>query len=181
MPWRIVSLATVRGTEALHVLVDFWPSEDALKQGEKPHLREEFVMELRAQGERVVTDNDGNCLLADGTAITPEDAHERLRRGEQLVFQRETFGLTPKEQMVNNIAGFVAMAERDKISGDYTLDSSKPYFLDGKKINKRAVDVFAIDHVADPKGLKQDAGIIELVQKGSDAVKVEAKAKEGQK
>lgn len=57
----------------IYVLVDIWRAQADADAGDPPLLSNDFIIQIRRQIIRIVTDASGNLKRADGVFVAPED------------------------------------------------------------------------------------------------------------
>ena len=132
MYYEIVEVSTAVASGHTYVLVNFWQSRADHDAAQPSFLTEEFLMQLRPTGRRVVTDGRGWMKRADGVFVDPETLD---RDTSEPVWERETFTRDlPAEIRVNVERYWQNTAMPQKLSGDHTGDASKPLYRDGKRV-----------------------------------------------
>lgn len=123
--YKIVDLQTVQATGLLYVLVHFWENQNV---GEPDRIND-FLMQLRPTGERIVTNVDGwYKRLSDGVFIDPE----KLAIDDKTKWERETFDRDLPAEIKSNIEAYWQRAEGKGYPADHTdsrieRDDSDPH------------------------------------------------------
>lgn len=152
---ELAEISRLKGTNSIYLLVHFWRSQADADAGQPPLLTNDFIMQLRRTGERVVTDANGNMKRLDGVFVAPEDV---TPEDEAIGWEREAFTRTRSEifaEVRANVVAYVRRAVAAKRTGDHTGDPSKPLFEDGRLIVQRVSQVFERDDVNDSAGVLQ--------------------------
>ncbi len=146
---------TVKGTALTYVLVRYF-ANDADRE---PTLTEEHLMQLADEGERIITNEDGHWLLADGSYLDPAKLNpvedELVTEYE---FQRETYKRDVIAEMSDSFMRRWERAVEGKQSGDWTGDATKTAYVDGKPVVQRKSVIVETDD-SDPKGVLARADI----------------------
>jgi hypothetical protein len=137
-----------KATGHAYILVHFWPDAKSKERGDPPSLVNDFLFSRPVTGERVVRNAEGLALRKDGTFVDTND--EKFNDVEQLV--RETFERDLAKELDEAIQRYAARAVANKYTGDHTGDASKPFFVDGLKIEQPASIIRMVDD-SDPSGL----------------------------
>lgn len=149
MVYEIEDISTDKASGHTYVLVHFWPDAIARARGDAPVLVNDFLMQLRPTGERVVTDSQGRWKRKDGSFIelSGPDAPEFVDRAE---LEIETFERSVTLEIAANIERFLQRAERDQYLGDHThRDGSAPMVVKGQIIPQGKFDL-DLDDAHDP-------------------------------
>lgn len=128
---EVAEINRLKDTDSIYLLVHFWRSEADALAGDPPLLTNDFIMQLRRTGERVVTDAEGNQGV-------------------------ETFTLSRAELFADvraNVVAYMRRAREKRLTGDHTGDASKPLFVNGKRVVQRVSQVFERDNVNDSDGV----------------------------
>src|SRR3990172_5631185 len=94
MVYTKLEVSTHADSGHTYVLVHFWADAAARDRGEAPSLVNDFLMQLRPTGERIVPNAAGHFQLKDGSFISREEIVARAPlipppRPEE--FERESF------------------------------------------------------------------------------------------
>ncbi len=129
MRYRIDEVSNEVTTGETYVVVSFWNTEAGRLAGEPPTLVNDFLMTLRDEGERIVTNLDGwYKRLSDGVFIDPET----LADDDATKWERETVKRDVPAEIRANIERYITRAVAKDWSGDHTGDTTKPFYEAGK-------------------------------------------------
>lgn len=128
MHYRIEEVSTDRASGHCYVRVSFWTRSADRNRGDPPVIVNDFLMQLRPTGERVITDAEGRFLRADGVFVAPEDV---TAEDNAIGWQRESFTRDVPAEIIANIEAYVERAEGRGDAGDRTAtrerDESDPH------------------------------------------------------
>lgn len=160
MYYRIAEVSTAETSGLTYVLVEFWAVRADFNAARPAKLTEEFLMQLRVTGRRIVTNADGWYKMAGGTFVDPETLDPAEPQPE---WERETFIRdVPAEIRANVEAYWKRTAEPQKLSGDHTSDVTKPLFKDGKLVFQRPTTVLVERDASDPHNILKRADVVAL-------------------
>ncbi len=99
MLYRIVEVSTDKASGHTYVLVHFWGEKAAFNVAKPPDRINDFLMQLRPTGERIVTNTAGWPKREDGVFVDPEtlDPEKPEPKWEWETFDRDL----PAEIKVN--------------------------------------------------------------------------------
>ncbi len=117
MLYRIVEVSTDKASGHLYCLVHFWRRKTDQAKGKPPDRINDFLMQLRPTGERVVTNAQGWPKRKDGVFIDPAMLDPEKPEPE---WERETFDRDLPAEMRANIEAYWGRAEEAEAGG-------KPY------------------------------------------------------
>ena len=127
MLYKMVEISTDKASRHLYCLVHFWRNKT--DKGNPPDRINDFLMQLRPTGERVVTNADGRRKRKDGVFVDPETLDpEKL----QPQWERETFDRDLPTEMKANIEAYWERAEAEGSPADHAnpriqRDDNDPY------------------------------------------------------
>ncbi len=156
MYFHIAEVGTAKATGLMYLLVRFWRSKADHDAGKRPRLTNDFLMQLRPTGRRIVTRADGWLKLLDGTFVNPEAEATREIPGDQ--FERETYTVDVRAQIVGNIRRYWQEAKAAQLSGDHTGDATKPLYRAGQLVAQRPTPAIARD-LSDPHRILERADV----------------------
>lgn len=169
MRYRIDEISNEVSTGETYVLVSFWETEASRLAGDPPYLVNDFLMTLRDQGTRIVTNRDGWYKRAsDGVFIDPAT----LAEDDRTEWERETYTIDAPAIVEDNIAAYIRRAEANDYSGDHTGDATKPFRIAGVVQPQRESQLFVRDAV-DRNGAtnRVDVQALKVGIRGSDRVR----------
>ena len=121
------------GPDAYYLLVDCWLTKLAFENGRPPRLTEEFGIQRRAVGRRVVQDAAGFLVTATGDHIDPAGIPD-----PEPVWLYETFAVDLRGAFRSVIEASLREQLRAGWSGDHTGDPTKPLYLNNVLVPQRA-------------------------------------------
>ena len=127
---KIVEVSTDKKTRHTYVLVHFWRSKAARTLGGKPFLIEDFLMQLRPTGTRLI--DEGNPTLGS-----------------------ETFGRDLPAEIRENIRAYIAEAGKFDYRGDNSsrTASGGEFFSKGRRVRPKDRPITPIERDnSDPHG-----------------------------
>jgi hypothetical protein len=158
--YRIIEVSNEVTTGETYVAVEFWPDADAFQRGEDPTLTNDFIMRLRHNAVRIVTDGRGFWKrLSDGVFVDPA----RLQDGDATVWERETFQRDLAAEIKTNIETYADRADAAGWTGDHTADSTKPFLVAGEVIPQRSDSPLLVRDNQDRNGATKRAEVQALV------------------
>lgn len=130
---KILEVSTDKATGATYCLVRFWLTEAARAQGKTPFLVEDFVMQLRPTGTRL---------------IDPDDETKGT----------ESFAIDVPAAINANIARYIVRAEQHGYQGDNTsrkATASMSFKVGGGTVRKKGARIFTpiVRDQSDPHGI----------------------------
>ncbi len=117
MFYKIVEVSTDKASGHAFVLAHFWRRRADYQTGKPPDRINDFLMQLRPTGVRVVTDENGWPKRKDGVFIDPDTLGPEKPEPE---WERETVDRDLPAEMKANIEAYWARAEEAEAGG-------KPY------------------------------------------------------
>ena len=129
MFYQIVEVSTDKASGHTYVLVHFWRDKADQVKGKPPDRVNDFLMQLRPTGERVVTDGNGwYKRLSDGVFIDPT----KLADDDATKWEWETYDRDLPAEVKANIEAYWERAEAKGYPGDQAdprikRDDSDPY------------------------------------------------------
>ncbi len=114
MFYKIAEMGTHQKSDRTYLLVEFWRSKADYDMRQPPYLVNDFLMALRQNHSRVVTNADGWPKTVGGIFVDP------LRTRGNEVWERESFTLDLTAEIKGNIGRYVASAIENKYEGDHT-------------------------------------------------------------
>lgn len=130
MFYKIVEVSTSKASGHTYVLVHFWRDKAAFDAEKPPDRINDFLMQLRSIGQRVVTNAEGwPKRKADGKFVDPGTLGPDKLQPE---WERETFGRNLPAEIKANIEAYWQRAEAGKFPADHTdsrirRDESDPH------------------------------------------------------
>lgn len=130
---RVIELSTDVASNEVYLLVRFWKTRGARGRDEKPYLIEDFIMQLRLVGTRMVDPND------------PSRGVENYNRSLRL-------------EIRENIRNYIEEAERLGYEGDNTSGSTvtgNSFSVGGVEVRGKGVPVGRprVRDMSDPHGV----------------------------
>lgn len=129
MFYRIAEVSTDKATGHLYALVDFWASKADFDAAKPPVLINDFLMQLRPTGQRIVTNAQGWLKRIDGVFID----RETLVPGQpEPEWERETIDRDLPAEIRTNIEAYWKRAQvrgdsGNKIDSRIVRDESDPH------------------------------------------------------
>lgn len=154
MIYTIQEISTDKLSGSTYVLVHFWPDAQSRHRGDTPSLVNDFLMQLRPTGSRIVTDAEGRWKRIDGSYIDPLEAKPNDD------FEREQIVFDPAAEIAANIAAYITRATQKNYSGDHTGDASKPFFVAGERIAQTHYVIERDD--SDPHAVLAHPGVLAM-------------------
>ena len=129
MLYKVIEISTDKVSKHTYVLVHFWRDKAAFDAGKPPDHINDFLMQLRPTGVRVVVDAEGRRKTKDGRFTDPETLDPDKPQPE---WARETYDRDLPTQIENNIKAYWQRAESNNFPADHTdfriqRDDSDPY------------------------------------------------------
>jgi len=115
--YRIEEVSTDRASGHTYVLAHFWQRKAHCRSGKPPARINDFLMQLRPTGERIVTNAEGWLKRKDGVFVDPEAV-----QGDE-EWERETFDRDLPTQIQANIEAYWERAE----AKGYPVDHSNQH------------------------------------------------------
>jgi hypothetical protein len=174
MYFEIAEVSTEKQSGHTYVVVNFWASQVEADAGEPPLLTNDFLMQLRKDVERVVTDPAGRLKRTDGSFVAPEDATDKDE------FEREAFEKADEDvqdEIVRNVLAYWERAQAAGYAGDHTGDASKPLFVRGREVRQRASQTFERDE-SDVRGVLAKTAALRGQRRDESDIR-NARAKQG--
>ena len=143
---RIIELRTDRATGHAYLLVHFWQTKAARTRGDPPFLIEDFLMQLRPTGTRLI--DEGNPAL--GTVPFDRDLPAEIKQ---------------------NIRAYVAEAEKLGYRGDNSSQTATggEFFAKGRLVRPSGRPIKAIQRdSSDPHGVLAKPEVVALRGKDVD-------------
>ena len=128
---KIIEVSTDKKTGHTYVLVHFWRSKAARGRSDPPYLIEDFLMQLRSTGRRVI--DEGNPLAGS-----------------------ETFDRDLPAEIRANIRRYIAEAEKFGYRGDNSSKTASggEFFAKGRRVRAQGLPITAIERDnSDPHGV----------------------------
>ena len=128
--YRIAEVSTAKASGHTYVLVDFWPSRAAFERGDAPVLTNDFLMQLRPTGQRIITRADGWLELLDSSYADPSAETTLEIASDQ--FKRETVYRNIPTEIRANIEAYWKRAQArgdtgNKVDPRIQRDESDPH------------------------------------------------------
>ena len=117
--YKIVEISTAKASGHTYVLVNFWRAKTAFNAAKPPDRVNDFLMQLRPTGVRVVTNAEGWPKRKDGVFV---DLATLDPEKPQPGWERETIARDLSAEIKANIEAYWARAE----AKDYPSDHSTP-------------------------------------------------------
>lgn len=114
MFYKIAEIGTHQKSDRTYLLVEFWHSKADYDAGQPPYLVNDFLMSLRQNHSRVVTNADGWIKTVDGVFVDPSKT-----QGNE-VWERESFSIDLPAALKANIERYAASAIENGYEGDHT-------------------------------------------------------------
>ena len=129
MLYKIVEVSTDKSSGHTYVLVHFWRRKADQKAGKPPARINDFLMQLRPTGVRVVTNIQGWRKRKDGVFVDPATLGPEKPEPE---WERETHDRDLPTEIKANIEAYWRRAEAKGYPGDQTdsrikRDNSDPH------------------------------------------------------
>lgn len=130
MIYKIVEISTDKASGHTYVLVHFWWAKADFDAAKPPDRKNDFLMQLRPTGVRIVTDGNGwYKRLSDGKFIDPETLDLEKSQPE---WERETYDRALPAEMKANIEAYWQRAEGKSYPTDHAdsrieRDNSDPH------------------------------------------------------
>ncbi len=130
MLYKILQVSTDRATGHTYVLVHFWRDKADQILGKEPDRVNDFLMQLRPTGVRIVTNRDGwYKRLNDGVFVNPETLDPDEPQPE---WERETIDRDLPTEIKANIEAYWERAESGGFPANHTnraiqRDNSDPH------------------------------------------------------
>lgn len=126
MIYKIVEVSTDKASGHTYVLAHFWRVSADQIAGKPPDRINDFLMQLRPTGERVITNTDGWFKRTDGVFVDPE-----VVTGDE-AWERETVDRDLPTEIQANIEAYWARAEAKSYPADHSTstiqrDDSDPH------------------------------------------------------
>ncbi len=144
MIYKIVEVSTDKASGHTYVLVHFWRRKADARANKPPRRVNDFLMQLRPTGVRVVTDANGWFKRKDGVFIDPETLDPEVPEPE---WERENYDRDVPAEIRANIEAYWERAE----AKDFPAEHSDPRI---KRDNSDPHGVLARPDVAALKGAK---------------------------
>ncbi|MGE3314016.1 MAG: hypothetical protein AB7O26_02790 [Planctomycetaceae bacterium] len=161
MIYEIEDISTDKASGHTYVLVRFWTDEAARTRGDAPILVNDFLMQLRPTGERVVTDEQGRWKRKDGSYIdwNSPQAPEFIDKAD---LETEPFERDILQEMAAGIERYIVRAEAEQFRGDHThRDGSPPMEVAGQVVPQGRFDL-ELDASHDPHGVLAHPRVTDL-------------------
>ncbi|KKN25020.1 hypothetical protein LCGC14_0889020 [marine sediment metagenome] len=129
MFYKIVEVSTDKASGHTYVLVHFWRRKADQKAGKPPDRINDFLMQLRPTGERVVTNAQGWLKRKDGVFVDLATLGPEKPEPE---WERETFDRDLPAEIKANIEAYWERAEAkgyppDHANASIRRDNSDPH------------------------------------------------------
>ena len=129
MFYRIEEVSTDKASGHAFMLVRFWAKKADRTANKPPRRVNDFLMQLRPTGVRIVTDENGWLKLKDGVFIDPDTLDPEKPQPE---WERETFDRDLPAEMKANIEAYWERAEAkgypvDHANASIQRDESDPH------------------------------------------------------
>jgi hypothetical protein len=111
--YRIAEVSTDKASGHAFILVDFWASKADFGASKPPVLTNDFLMQLRPTGQRIVTNAEGWLKRKDGVFVDPETLDDSSEPEPE--WERET---VDRELPAEIRANIKAYWERAQVRGD---------------------------------------------------------------
>ena len=108
MLYKIVEVSTDKASGHVYVLVDFWRDKAAFDAAKPPARVNDFLMQLRPLGQRVVTNAQGWYKRKDGVFVDPATLDPEKPEPE---WERETYDRDLPAEIKANIKAYWERAE----------------------------------------------------------------------
>ena len=143
---KIIELRTDRATGHAYLLIHFWQTKAARTRGDPPFLIEDFLMQLRPTGTRLI-DEDNPAL---GTVPFDRDLPAEIR---------------------GNIRAYIAEAEQHSYRGDNSSRNATggEFFAKGRMVRPSGRPITRIERdSSDPHGVLAKPEVVALRDKDVD-------------
>ena len=143
---KIIELRTGRATGNAYLLVHFWRTKATRTRGDPPFLIEDFLMQLRPTGTRLI-DEDNPAL---GTEMFDRDLPAEIRA---------------------NIRAYIVTAERGGFRGDNSSRNATggEFFAKGRRVRPSGRPITRIERdSSDPHGVLAKPEVVALRGKNMD-------------
>ncbi len=117
MLYRIVEVSTDKASGHTYVLVHFWRRKADQKAGKPPARINDFLMQLRPTGVRIVTDANGWLKRKDGAFVDPETLDPEKPEPE---WEREAYDRDLPAEIKANIEAYRERAETKNYPADHS-------------------------------------------------------------
>ncbi len=129
MLYKIVEISTDKASGHTYALVHFWRRKADQKAGKPPARINDFLMQLRPTGERVVTNAQGWLKRKDGVFVDPDTLNPGKPEPE---WERETIDRDLPAEIKANIEAYWMRAEgkgypSDQADPRIQRDNSDPH------------------------------------------------------
>ena len=129
MLYKIVEVSTDKASGHLYCLVHFWSRKADARANKPPRRVNDFLMQLRPTGQRVVTDAQGWLKRKDGVFVDPDTLDPEKPEPE---WERETFDHDLPAEIKANIEAYWQRALIEPFPFDHTShriqrDNSDPH------------------------------------------------------
>ena len=129
MVYKIVEVSTDKASGHTYVLVHFWRRRADYQTGKPPDRINDFLMQLRPTGERIVTNAQGWLKRKDGVFVDPATLGPDKPEPE---WERETFDRDLPAEIKTNIEAYWERAEAKGYPADHAnasiqRDNSDPH------------------------------------------------------
>lgn len=138
MIYEIVNKATDAATGELYLVVKFW-DDGQDPDTDPPDLINDFVMQLRATRQRIVTDGQGQLKLTDGSFIDPPDIDDDTAYD----FEFETVDVDVAARVEKNI-----LAYWDRAKKRNEVAAARVSFVDARRQTDRTDPHGVMDKIA---------------------------------
>ena len=122
MLYKIVEVSTDKASGHLYCLVHFWRRKADVRANKPPRRVNDFLMQLRPTGQRVVTDAQGWLKRKDGVFVDPATLDLEKPEPE---WERETFNRDLPAEIRANVEAYWERAEAKGYPADHTNASIK--------------------------------------------------------
>ena len=153
----------MKATGLTYVLVEFWATKADFDAAKPVLLTEEFMMQLRPTGQRIVTNADGGLKKVGGTFIDPDTLDQAQPSPK---WEREIVTRDVPAEIEENIAAYWEKAKALNLSGDHTSDPAKPLYKDGNLVPQKLTTPLVERDTADPHKILERADVQALAGKG---------------
>lgn len=158
---HIKEVSTAKDTGLTYILADFWRTKTDYDKGQKAFLTNDFLMQLRPTGQRIIMRADGWLKLTSGDYISPRIAQAKEEVGEKLSYEREAVTNDLRTQILDNIRNYWQSMKDSGLSGDHTGDSTKPLYWRDKLVVQKPTPAIVRDD-SDPHQVLEREDVVGL-------------------
>jgi len=128
---KIVEVSTDKATGSTYVLVRFWLTEAARTAGKTPYLVEDFVMQLRPTGTRLIDPDDdtkgSESYVIDIPAAIKDNIKRYIVEAERLGYQGDNTSRKATASTSFKVGGVTKRKKGARIFTPVVRDQSDPH------------------------------------------------------